>query len=107
MNKQTIEYTKWYLAERNKEALLCDGLDKALIGVAERINLTVAAYDVNKIIQILKTQMELDSEQLKLSSEEQDSIREDMATEHFEFNIAGSWVGEGTPVFVYHIYDEE
>ena len=31
------------VAEYNEEALLCDGFDDAIIGVAQRINLCVAA----------------------------------------------------------------
>jgi hypothetical protein len=37
----------------NPEALLCDGFDEAIIGMAERINLgPVVAYDVDKMIDI-------------------------------------------------------
>ena len=46
--------TREDVAEYNEEALFCDGLDEAIIGVAERINLgPVAAYSVEKIIEIL------------------------------------------------------
>tara|TARA_R110000824_G_scaffold238074_1_gene426818 strand:+ start:82 stop:375 length:294 start_codon:yes stop_codon:yes gene_type:complete len=89
------------VTEYNEQALLCDGLDKALIGVAQRINLCVAAYDVNKIIQILKGQMYLDKEELELPLDEQDIRREEMSWEYFNFNIKGSWVGNNTPVFIY------
>jgi hypothetical protein len=33
--------------------LFWDGLDEAILGMAERINLSVVAYDVDKIIEIL------------------------------------------------------
>lgn len=95
------------VAEYNEEALLCDGFDDAIIGVAQRINLCVAAYDVEKIIDILKPDMPLDDEELKLSVEEQDSRRYEMALEHFNFNIIGSWVGENTPVFIYKSYYDD
>lgn len=75
------------VAEYNEEALICDGFDDALIGVAERINLgPVAAYDVNKIINILITR---------------DGMNLEDALEHFQYNIIGSWMGENTPVFIY------
>ena len=46
--------TREEIAEYNEEALICDGFDEAIIGVAERINLgPVAAYSVEKIIEIL------------------------------------------------------
>ena len=96
--------TREEVAEYNEEALICDGFDDAIIGVAQRINLCVAAYDVDKIIDILKADMTLDDEELKLSVEEQDSIRYEMALEYFNFNIIGSWVGENTPVFIYTSY---
>lgn len=75
------------VAEYNEEALICDGFDDALIGVAERINLgPVAAYDVNKIINILITR---------------DGMNEEEALEYFNYNIIGSWMGDYTPVFIY------
>lgn len=75
------------VAEYNEEALFCDGLDEAIIGVAERINLgPVAAYSVEKIIEILM---------------ERDEMTYEEAYEFFSYNIIGAWVGEYTPVFIY------
>jgi len=75
------------VAEYNEEALICDGFDEAIIGVAERINLgPVAAYDVNKILEILV---------------ERDEMTYEEALEYFQYNIIGSWMGEYTPVFIY------
>jgi len=75
------------VAEYNEEALLADGFEKALIGVAERINLgPVAAYDVEKILEILM---------------ERDGMEYSEALEFFEFNIKGAWMGEFTPVYIY------
>ena len=79
--------TREEVAEYNEEALLCDGLDEAIIGVAERINLgPVAAYSVEKIIEILM---------------ERDEMTYEEAYEFFSYNIIGSWMGENTPVFIY------
>lgn len=75
------------VAEYNEDALLADGFEDALIGVAERINLgPVAAYDVEKIISILI---------------KRDGMDEGEAYEFFEFNIKGAWMGEFTPVYIY------
>tara|TARA_R100001015_G_C4612766_1_gene168331 strand:+ start:64 stop:318 length:255 start_codon:yes stop_codon:yes gene_type:complete len=75
------------VAEYNEEALIADGLDEAIIGVAERINLgPVAAYSVEKICEILMTR---------------DGMTYEEAIEFFEFNIKGSWMGEYTPVYIY------
>ena len=75
------------VAEYNEEALIVDGFDKAIIGVAERINLgPVAAYDVETILEILMERDEMDYEE---------------ALEYFQYYIIGSWMGEHTPVFIY------
>jgi hypothetical protein len=77
------------VAEYNEEALIIDGFDEALMGVAERINLTpVAAYNVDKILEILI---------------ERDGMTSDEALEYFEYNIIGAWMGENTPIFIYTI----
>ena len=43
----------------------------------------VLIYDRAKILEFLQTEM-----------------TEEDAIEHYEFNIVGSWVGDGTPIFV-------
>jgi hypothetical protein len=68
-----------------------DVFDACVIGIAERINLRVAAYDTNKVIQALM---------------DHQGMEQDEAEEYFDFNIAGSWVGEGSPVFLYLFEDE-
>lgn len=65
--------------------------DPCVIGIAERVNLRVVAYDTNKVIQALMDHHGWDEEE---------------AGEWFETNIAGSWVGEGTPVFIELLDDE-
>ena len=79
MNIEEIE-------EINPEALLCDGFDEAIIGMAERINLgPVVAYDIDKMIDIMV---------------ERDGMTYEEAIEYFDFNILGAWMGENTPVFI-------
>jgi hypothetical protein len=79
--------TREEIAEHNEEALFCDGFDEAIIGYAERINLgPVAAYDVNKIIEILVLR---------------DGMTHEEAVEYFYFNIHGAWMGENTPVYIF------
>jgi len=74
------------ISEINPEALLIDGFDEAIIGMAERINLgPVVAYDVNKILKIMI---------------ERDEMTFDEAIEYFEFNILGAWAGDNTPIFI-------
>jgi hypothetical protein len=74
------------IAEYNPEALVCDGFDEAIIGMAERINLgPVVAYDVEKILQIMV---------------ERDNMTYEEAQEFFDYNIIGAWMGEFTPIFI-------
>ena len=74
------------IAEINPEALMCDGFDEAIIGIAERISLgPVVAYDVDKMLDILV---------------KRDGMTYEEAYEYFSFNILGAWMGEYTPIFV-------
>jgi hypothetical protein len=74
------------IAEHNPEALVCDGFDEAILGMAERINLgPVVAYDVEKILQIMV---------------ERDGMTYEEAQEFFDYNIIGAWMGEFTPIFI-------
>jgi|TARA_R100001143_G_scaffold2763_1_gene5815 hypothetical protein len=66
--------------------LTADGLDDAIIGVGARCGQPdIVAYDVEKVIEILVTRDEMTYEE---------------ALEFYEFNIAGAWVGEQTPLWV-------
>ena len=92
--------TREEIAEINEEALIIDGFDDAIIGMAERINLgPVVAYDEEKIIDILIAQMELDDTD-GMTDDEIEGEKVTMAIEHFEYNIKGAWLGENTPVFI-------
>jgi len=74
------------IAEINPEALLLDGFDEAIIGMAERINLgPVVAYDVEKILEIMI---------------ERDGMTYEEAMEFFDFNIQGAWMGDFTPIYI-------
>lgn len=88
------------IAEINPDALTCDGFDDAIIGMAERINLgPVVAYDVEKMIQILMKDMEVEEEELE-EGESIENKKYEMALEYFYYNIQGAWMGEFTPVFI-------
>ena len=92
--------TREEIAEINSEALLCDGFDEAIIGMAERINLgPVVAYDVEKILEILALDMEVEESDLQ-EGETIENLKYSMALEYFEYNILGAWMGEFTPVFI-------
>ena len=63
--------------------LLFAGFEDAFIGVSSRFGSSepVATYDRDACIEILMRDGEA-------------------AVDHFEYNVAGSWVGEGTPIFL-------
>ena len=66
--------------------------DDAIIGIAERCGQPpLVAYDRSRCIDIIMA----DS---RCSREE--------AEEYYEFNTAGCWAGEGTPIFVDGRYSE-
>jgi hypothetical protein len=78
--------TREEISEINPDALLCDGFDDAIIGMAERINLgPVVAYSVSKILDIMI---------------ERDGMTYEDALEYYSYNIIGSWMGENTPIFI-------
>ena len=62
-----------------------DGFDGAVIGVDERSMRLV--YSKSKIMRELIKDMDYES-----------------AMEHFDYNIAGAWVGEQTPIIVNDMY---
>jgi hypothetical protein len=68
--------------------LFADGFDDAILGVGNTFGGDLCAiYDVDAIIEILMKQ----------------GMDYAEALEHFDFNIAGSYVGEQTPIFMHKI----
>jgi hypothetical protein len=75
-----------WIAEQNEEALLADGFEEAILGVAERCGQpTLVVYDADKCIEIL----------------ERNGMDHDEAVEFFSFNTLGSWMGEHTPLYLW------
>lgn len=73
------------LKELNPEALLIDGFDEALIGISRRCSQpALAVYDTQKIAEILQGEGMTHAE----------------AHEYIDFNIAGAWMGEHTPILL-------
>ena len=67
--------------EMNEEnTIFYDGFDQAIIGL--ELNTNRVIYSVKKCIEILCEDMS-----------------EEDAREHFDFNVAGGYVGEQTPIF--------
>jgi len=77
------------LQEENPEAIILDGLNAAISGIARRCsNKTVLVYDRSKIIEILSKDM----------SEEE-------ADEFTSYNIEGAWMGDSTPYIMENMND--
>lgn len=67
------------------EWLTLDGFDDAVLGVARQFsNHLAVAYSLEKIIASLMA----------------DGLTYEEAVEFYEFNIAGAWVGPGTPIII-------
>ena len=77
------------LAELNPDAMFADDFDEAFVGWienrwAEKNRLPIAVYSYTKCIEILMREGMTDAE----------------ATEFFEFNVSGAYVGINTPLFL-------
>ena len=88
-----IEYINNYAEQADSELLLADGFEAAIVGIAEGCGRSPAVvYDREKCIAILM---------------ERDGMDRDEANEFFDFNVAGAYVGVGTPVFLVKPEEEQ
>lgn len=71
------------ISELYPDAITADGFDDCIIGVTIHGQVV---YDARKMID-------------QLSSE--DGMDQEMALEYFEYNIAGAYVWENTPIYIY------
>jgi len=79
-----MRITRDQLAEDYPDLLFCDGLDHALIGVVNRFGMEpVALYDRSLVIKGYMA----------------DGMTWEEASEFFDFNVIGAWVGPMTPAF--------
>ena len=67
------------------ETLLADGFEDAYLGLGRQYSTTLAVYDYHKCLDVLV---------------ERDGMTRDEASDYFEFNVVGGWVGPQTPVFL-------
>lgn len=82
---ELIDYCiKQHMGE-DETILLADGLEAAFMGIGRQFHYPVAIYSYKKTIKLLMRDHRMDREQ---------------AVEYFDFNIAGSFVGDQTPVFL-------
>jgi len=77
------------LAEIDPDLLLMDGFDDCILGICESFgSLPVVAYDYGKVLASLQAS----------------GMTYEEAVEYHEFNQAGAYVGERTPVFIRRIH---
>lgn len=79
----TVEADK-LLKEREESALFADGLEEAFLGIGYQFHEPIAIYSKSKAIQCLEKQ----------------GMSELEAIEYYDYNIAGSYVGPSTPIFL-------
>lgn len=72
-------------ADSDEPLLFIEGHDNAIMGVTERSGVFLIVYDSEKILRRLR---------------KRDGMSKDEADEFFAYNIAGTWMGERTPIFV-------
>jgi hypothetical protein len=71
----------------NPEAVLFDGFEEALLGWGRQFtNPALAIYDGETMLRILRKRCELTREE---------------AIEFIDFNVAGAWLGEMTPIILW------
>ena len=76
------------LAEIDPDLLLMDGFDDCIIGICESFgSVPVVAYDYDRVLANLQAS----------------GMTYEEAVEYHEFNQAGAYVGERTPVFIHRI----
>lgn len=82
---KNLEELKESIADYNPKALLADGHDHAILGYATTGQVI---YSISMIIEGLMEMSEMTREE---------------AIEFFDFNIAGAYVGEYTPIFMHEV----
>jgi hypothetical protein len=66
-----------------EEITLADGFADAFIGIGRQFGKPIAVYSRRKCIEVLMQTMD-----------------EEQAEEYFEFNLAGAWIGDTTPIYL-------
>lgn len=93
------------IAESSEEDVLLmeprSEYDKCLVGIVERFNSMFVVYSKKCVMEYLVSEATDDPSD---PDRDTDYPPELAAIEHYQFNIVGGWLGEGTPAFM---LDEE
>ena len=88
-----LKLTKEDIEAINPDAYLAVGLDDAIIGIGHQSrSAPVVIYDYDKCIDIFMKNNDWDYEE---------------AMEWMEFNVVGTYIGEGMPIFMTVFSEEE
>jgi hypothetical protein len=88
-----IEHARAALADENPDALWPDSFEAAYVGQAHRCGQPVlAVFSVKKCLQILM---------------DHDGMTWEEASEYFEVNVRGGWMGAGTPIWLYEADEDD
>jgi hypothetical protein len=92
MSEEADDPRREWCGQFNPEALMADGYEDAILGVAERCGQpALVVYDADKCVQILIDRDGMDYEE---------------AYEFFQFNTLGCWAGEMTPLYLWRYKGE-
>ena len=80
-----MKETQQVMKDSKDQTMFANEFDEAIIGLDTSAEIFRVVYDIDKIIEILM---------------ERDEMTEEAALEHFSYNIQGSYVGKGTPIYV-------
>lgn len=83
--EQSIRQACIDIADSDEPLLFIEGHDNAIMGVTERGGVALVVYDGEKILRRLR---------------KRDGMSKDEADEFFAYNIAGTWMGAQTPIFL-------
>ena len=78
--------TQQVMKSNQDQTMMANGFEEAIIGLDTSGEVFRVVYDIDAIISILM---------------ERDEMTEEDAIDHFSYNIQGSYVGGGTPLYVY------
>lgn len=85
--QRSADHVRSVMQDHNPDALVADDFAEAFVGVSYRCGKdSLAVYSVPKCIDILM---------------KRDGMSFEDASEFFEFNVAGAWLGDGTPIWLY------
>lgn len=71
--------------------------DEAIVGVCDRFTSTFVVYDRAKVIEVIAREYLEDPDTFGISGADE---AEELAEDHFAYNVIGGWVGDATPAFI-------